>query len=121
MSDYEVGYGKPPKSGQFKKGQSGNPRGRPALEMSVRQEALSVLEVKVPVIHKGRQIAMPLDEASLRMWSAKAIQSKKPENGYPLSGQVSAPVKGRHQAPVDRSHGSHHSQELGQGEMGTAV
>ena len=27
--DYEVGYGKPPKSGQFKKGQSGNPMGRP--------------------------------------------------------------------------------------------
>lgn len=26
---YEVGYGKPPKRSQFKKGQSGNPRGRP--------------------------------------------------------------------------------------------
>lgn len=26
---YPVGYKKPPKSGQFKKGQSGNPRGRP--------------------------------------------------------------------------------------------
>lgn len=27
--DYEVGYGKPPKSTQFKKGRSGNPNGRP--------------------------------------------------------------------------------------------
>ena len=27
--DYEVGYGKPPKSGQFKPGQSGNKKGRP--------------------------------------------------------------------------------------------
>jgi hypothetical protein len=27
--DYKVGYGKPPKSGQFKKGTSGNPSGRP--------------------------------------------------------------------------------------------
>ena len=26
---YEVGYGKPPKQHRFKKGQSGNPRGRP--------------------------------------------------------------------------------------------
>jgi hypothetical protein len=28
-SDYEVGYGKPPKKSQFKKGRSGNPNGRP--------------------------------------------------------------------------------------------
>lgn len=27
--DYEIGYKKPPKDGQFKKGQSGNPNGRP--------------------------------------------------------------------------------------------
>jgi hypothetical protein len=27
--DYEVGYGKPPRHTRFKKGQSGNPRGRP--------------------------------------------------------------------------------------------
>jgi hypothetical protein len=27
--DYEVGYGKPPRNAGFKKGQSGNPRGRP--------------------------------------------------------------------------------------------
>ena len=26
--DYEVGYGKPPKASQFKKGQSGNPSGK---------------------------------------------------------------------------------------------
>ena len=26
--DYEVGYGKPPKKHQFKRGQSGNPKGR---------------------------------------------------------------------------------------------
>jgi len=27
--DYEVGYGQPPHHTRFKKGQSGNPRGRP--------------------------------------------------------------------------------------------
>ncbi len=35
--DYEVGYGKPPKNTQFKKGKSGNPKGRPKdepIEMS---------------------------------------------------------------------------------------
>jgi hypothetical protein len=29
MSEYKVGYGKPPRSGQFKRGNSGNPKGRP--------------------------------------------------------------------------------------------
>ena len=28
-SDYEVGYGKPPRHSRFVKGRSGNPRGRP--------------------------------------------------------------------------------------------
>jgi hypothetical protein len=29
MSDYEIGYAKPPERTRWKKGQSGNPRGRP--------------------------------------------------------------------------------------------
>ena len=29
MSGYKVGYSKPPKATQFRKGRSGNPRGRP--------------------------------------------------------------------------------------------
>ena len=32
--DYEVGYGRPPKQYQFKKGQSGNPRGRPRKKLN---------------------------------------------------------------------------------------
>jgi len=34
--DYEVGYGKPPKSGQFKPGESGNPKGRPVEDQRIR-------------------------------------------------------------------------------------
>ncbi len=34
--DYEVGYGRPPKATRFKKGQSGNPKGRPKKSRNFR-------------------------------------------------------------------------------------
>lgn len=41
---YDVGYGKPPKSWQFKKGQSGNPKGRPKIERNLLNLVSDLLE-----------------------------------------------------------------------------
>ena len=40
MSDDGVGYKRPPKSGQFRKGQSGNSRGRPKKTVTPLAEAI---------------------------------------------------------------------------------
>ena len=48
MSDsYDIGYGKPPRASQWRKGQSGNPRGRPKTRADHIQDAAAILSEPV--------------------------------------------------------------------------
>jgi hypothetical protein len=52
MSDddnYNVGFARPPKATRFKKGQSGNPAGRPRGATSTKKRIKRMLEAPVPV------------------------------------------------------------------------
>ena len=51
--DYEVGYGKPPRHTRFAKGQSGNPRGRPAGAKNLRTLLSEALNEPVIVTENG--------------------------------------------------------------------
>jgi hypothetical protein len=51
--EYEVGYGKPPKDKRFKKGQSGNPKGRPKRARGIATELGEELIERVIVRENG--------------------------------------------------------------------
>ena len=72
--DDEAGYGKPPKSGRFKKGQSGNPKGRPKGVKNFQTELCSVLRSKVTVTEAGKPKSVSTVEAALMRLREKALK-----------------------------------------------
>ena len=65
---YQVGYGKPPLHTQFRKGQSGNPGGRPRRTATERAKALALREAyrSVTVKEGDKALALPAIQAILR-------------------------------------------------------
>lgn len=57
-SDYDIGYGKPPSSTQFKPGQSGNKSGRPKGSKSLDALIVQELGRRTLVTDRGRQRSM---------------------------------------------------------------
>ncbi|MBX9615560.1 MAG: hypothetical protein K2X25_08190 [Caulobacteraceae bacterium] len=51
--EYDVGYGRPPVSGQFQPSQSGNPAGRPKGSKNIRTLVRIALDEKVRVARNG--------------------------------------------------------------------
>jgi hypothetical protein len=72
-SDYQVGYGKPPRHSRFRKGQSGNPRGRPKGSESAAQLARRILNEKIPVRENGQRRTITKLEAILKQLTNKGV------------------------------------------------
>jgi hypothetical protein len=64
--DYEVGYGKPPRHTRFKKGQSGNPRGRPKGSKNLPTLLTEALNESVVVAENGRRRKITMRQAIIK-------------------------------------------------------
>ena len=74
MASYEVGYGKPPLSGRFRAGVSGNPKGRPKRKPTPLAERIkTVLNAPIEYREKGRTKIATYRELSLKVLVDRAI------------------------------------------------
>ena len=73
--DFEVGYGKPPKSTQFKKGQSGNPGGRPKKSApTVASQIANLMAKKYPTRVNGEVVYMTGEDLMAHRLMEKAFK-----------------------------------------------
>ena len=71
---YEVGYGRPPKTTRFRKGQSGNPKGRPKEARGVLASLKRELDSPITIREGNREVRVSKAEAMAKRVIASALK-----------------------------------------------
>lgn len=70
---YDVGYGRPPKHTRFRKGQSGNPKGRPKGTRNRKSIVREIMERRVTVRENGKSRTVTVADAAIEKLIAKSL------------------------------------------------
>lgn len=73
-ADYAVGYGKPPAHTRFRKGHSGNPRGRPKGALNLATDLAEELGERIRVREGDRELSVTKQRAMLKALVARALK-----------------------------------------------
>jgi hypothetical protein len=117
--DYEVGYGKPPRGTGFKKGQSGNPRGRPPLSKNLTTLLNDTLNEPVTITEDDRRRKITKREAVIKPLVNKSASgdprslNKLPRMEFGISSFCAAPLR-RFQNRQSLFYRAGHSEHFGQ-------
>jgi len=94
--EYEVGYGLPPKATRFKKGKSGNPKGRPKGTLNLKTDVLEEANEMLVITENGKPRRISKQRAVVKQIYNKAIK------GDIKAAKAAVDLTDRYQDPSDR-------------------